>query len=118
MANLNKVMLMGNLTRDPELSYLPSQTAVCELGLATNRRWTGQDGQAKEEVTFVDCRRLRQDRRNLAKYLKKGRPVFIEGRLQLPPVGSPGRHQTQQAQRRHRKLPVHQLAPARPPRIR
>ena len=81
MANLNKVMLMGNLTRDPELKYLPSQTAVCEVGLATNRKWTGQDGQQKEEVTFVDCTAFGKTAETLAKYLKKGRPVFIEGRL-------------------------------------
>ncbi|MCK5473393.1 MAG: single-stranded DNA-binding protein, partial [Planctomycetes bacterium] len=53
MANLNKVMLMGNLTRDPQLSYLPSQTAVVEFGLAMNRKWKGQDGQMKEETCFV-----------------------------------------------------------------
>ncbi len=82
MANFNKVMLMGNLTRDPELSYLPSQTAVCRFGLATNRRWTSQDGQPKEEVTFVDVDAFGKTAETIAKYLKKGRPVFIEGRLQ------------------------------------
>jgi len=82
MANLNKVMLMANLTRDPELTYLPSQTAVCRLGLATNRRWTTPDGQQKEEVTFVDADAFGKTAENIAKFFKKGRPIFIEGRLQ------------------------------------
>ena len=81
MPNLNRVMLMGNLTRDPQLSYLPNQTAVVEIGLAINRTWTGQDGQKKEEVCFVDCSAFGKTADTLAKYLKKGRPVFIEGRL-------------------------------------
>ena len=55
MANFNKVILLGNLTRDPELSYTPNQTAVVGFGLAVNRKWKGQDGQSKEEVCFVDC---------------------------------------------------------------
>ncbi len=83
MANLNKVFLMGNLTRDPQLSYTPNQTPVCEMGLAVNRRWTGQDGQAHEEVTFVDCTAFARQAETLSKYLRKGRPVFIEGRLKL-----------------------------------
>ena len=68
MANLNKVMLMGNITRDPQLSYLPSQTPVCEFGLAINRNWTGQDGVKKEEVTFVDCSTFGKVAEILAKY--------------------------------------------------
>ncbi len=83
MANLNKVFLMGNLTRDPQLSYLPSQTPVCEMGLAVNRRWNGQDGQPREEVTFVDCVSYGRQAETLSKYLRKGKPVFIEGRLKL-----------------------------------
>ncbi len=81
MANFNKVLLMGNLTRDPQLSYLPSQTAVVEFGLAVNRRWTGQDGSEREEVCFVDCRAFGKMAENINKYLKKGRPLFVEGRL-------------------------------------
>ncbi|MCK5472476.1 MAG: single-stranded DNA-binding protein, partial [Planctomycetes bacterium] len=81
MANLNKVMLMGNLTRDPQLSYLPSQTAVVEFGLAMNRKWKGQDGQMKEETCFVDCRAFGKLAENINKYLSKGRPLFVEGRL-------------------------------------
>ncbi len=81
MANFNKVLLMGNLTRDPQLSYLPSQTAVVDFGLAVNRRWTGKDGQAKEEVCFVDCRAFGKQAETINKYLTKGRAVFLEGRL-------------------------------------
>jgi single-strand DNA-binding protein len=81
MANLNKVFLMGNLTRDPQLSYLPSQTAVVEFSIATNRKWTGKDGSKKEETCFVDCRAFGATAETINKYLTKGRPVFIEGRL-------------------------------------
>ncbi|UCC22204.1 MAG: single-stranded DNA-binding protein [Planctomycetota bacterium] len=81
MASLNKVLLMGNLTRDPQLSYLPSQTAVVEFGLAVNRRWTGKDGDARQETCFVDCRAFGRQAENINKYLTKGRALFVEGRL-------------------------------------
>ena len=81
MANFNKVLLMGNLTRDPQLSYTPNQTAVVDFGLATNRRWTGQDGNQREETCFVDCRAFGRQAENINKYLTKGRLVFVEGRL-------------------------------------
>jgi single-strand DNA-binding protein len=81
MANFNKVILMGNLTRDPQLSYLPSQTAVVDFGIAVNRRWTGQDGQQREEVCFVDCRAFGKPAETINKYCKKGKPLMIEGRL-------------------------------------
>ena len=81
MANFNKILLMGNLTRDPQLSYTPNQTAVVDFGLATNRKWTGQDGSQREETCFVDCRAFGRTAENINKYLTKGRPVFIEGRL-------------------------------------
>lgn len=81
MANLNKIMLMGNLTRDPQLSYLPSQTAVVEFGIATNRKWKSQDGQQREETCFIDCRAYGKTAETINKYLSKGRPVFLEGRL-------------------------------------
>jgi single-strand DNA-binding protein len=81
MANFNKVMLMGNLTRDPQLSYLPSQTPVVEFGLAVNRKWTSKEGESKEEVCFVDCRAFGKPAETLNKYMKKGRPLFVEGRL-------------------------------------
>jgi single-strand DNA-binding protein len=81
MANFNKILLLGNLTRDPQLSYTPSQTAVVDFGLAVNRRWTGQDGSAREETCFVDCRAFGKQAETINKYLTKGRQVFIEGRL-------------------------------------
>ncbi|MHC4560010.1 MAG: single-stranded DNA-binding protein [Planctomycetota bacterium] len=81
MANFNKVLLMGNLTRDPQLSYTPNQTPVVDFGLATNRKWTGQDGNQREETCFVDCRAFGRQAENINKYLSKGRLVFIEGRL-------------------------------------
>lgn len=81
MASYNKVILLGNLTRDPQLSYTPNQTAVVDFGLAVNRKWKSQDGEAKEEVCFVDCRAFGKTAENLNKYLAKGNPLFIEGRL-------------------------------------
>ncbi len=77
----NKVIMMGNLTRDPQLSYLPSQTPVVEFGLATNRKWKSNDGQMREEVCFVDCRAYGRMAENISKYCQKGRPLMIEGRL-------------------------------------
>lgn len=81
MASLNKILLIGNLTRDPQLSYLPSQTAVVEFGLAMNRRWTGKDGEKREDTCFVDCRAFGKTAETINKYLAKGRSVFVEGRL-------------------------------------
>lgn len=83
MANYNKVILVGNLTRDPQVSYLPSQTPVAEFGLAVNRRWRGQDNQQKEETCFIDCRVYGKQAETFAKYLSKGKPVLVEGRLQF-----------------------------------
>ena len=81
MASYNKILLLGNLTRDPQLSYTPNQTAVVDFGLATNRKWTGQDGSQREETCFVDCRAFGKTAETINKYLNKGKPVFIEGRL-------------------------------------
>jgi single-strand DNA-binding protein len=81
MANFNKVILAGNITRDITLSYLPSQTAVADIGLAINRQWKGQDGQAKQEVCFVDCKAFGKPAETINKYCKKGVPLMIEGRL-------------------------------------
>jgi len=83
MANFNKVILLGNLTRDPQLSYLPSQTPVVEFGLATNRRWTAQDGSQRDETCFVDCQMYGKRAEVINKYLKKGNPLFVEGRLKF-----------------------------------
>ena len=81
MANFNRVILIGNLTRDPQLRYTPSQMAVCDFGLAVNRRWNSADGQKREETTFVDCTVWGRQAETFQKYMAKGRPVFIEGRL-------------------------------------
>ncbi|MBC8470768.1 MAG: single-stranded DNA-binding protein [Planctomycetes bacterium] len=81
MANFNKIMLMGNLTRDPQLSYTPNQTPVVDFGMATNRKWKGQDGSQREETCFVDCRAFGRQAENINKYLSKGRLAFVEGRL-------------------------------------
>ena len=83
MASLNKVLLIGNLTRDPALSYLPSQTAVVDFGMAINRDWTGKDGEKKSETCFVDCRAFGKVAEIMNKWLKKGKPIFVEGRLQF-----------------------------------
>jgi single-strand DNA-binding protein len=82
MANYNKILLMGNMTRDPELSYLPnSQTAVVEFGLAINRTWKGKDGSKKESTCFIDCRSYAGQAEVIKQYFSKGKPIFIEGRL-------------------------------------
>ena len=81
MASFNKVILLGNLTRDPQLSYTPSQTAIVDFGIAMNRRWKGPDGTEKEETCFVDCRMFGRRAEVINKYFKKGGPIFIEGRL-------------------------------------
>ncbi len=83
MANYNKVILMGNLTRDPELRYTPKGTAIARLGVAVNRRWTGEGGEQREETTFVDVDAFGKQAETLGQYMKKGRPIFIEGRLRL-----------------------------------
>ena len=82
MANYNKVMLMGNLTRDPRLTVLPSGTPVVELGLAINRQWKdGQSGEKREATTFVDCKSMGRQAEVINQYMSKGRPIFVEGRL-------------------------------------
>src|ERR1700738_712719 len=83
MASFNKVILLGNLTRDPEVRYTPKGSAVCDLGLAFNRQYTLDSGEKREEVTFVDVVLWARLAEIAGEYLKKGRPVFIEGRLQL-----------------------------------
>jgi len=83
MANYNKIILMGNLTRDPQLSFLPSQTPVCEFGLAVNRRWRGQNGEQREATCFVDCRLFGKQAETFNQYMNKGKPVLIEGRLEF-----------------------------------
>lgn len=83
MASYNKVLLMGNLTRDPEVRYTPKGTAIANIGLAVNRVWTTDAGEQKEEVTFVDIEVWGRQAETAGQYLSKGRPVFIEGRLKF-----------------------------------
>jgi single-strand DNA-binding protein len=83
MANLNKVMLIGNLTRDPEVRYLPKGGPVAEFGLAINRSYTLDNGEKREEATFVDIVMYNKLAEIVEKYLKKGRSVYVEGRLKL-----------------------------------
>ncbi len=81
MANFNKVLLMGNLTRDPQLKYLPSQTAIVEFGIASNRKFKSGNGEDREEVTFVDCVAFGRSAEVINQYCRRGNPIFIEGRL-------------------------------------
>src|SRR6267378_5892494 len=83
MASFNKVILLGNLTRDPEVRYTPKGSAVCDLGIAVNRVYTTEGGEKREEVTYVDVVLWARLAEIAGEYLKKGRPVFIEGRLQM-----------------------------------
>ena len=81
MASYNRVILLGNLTRDPQLKYLPSQTPVCEFGLATNRKFKTANGEEREEVCFVDCSAFGKQAEVINQYCQKGKALFIEGRL-------------------------------------
>ena len=81
--NFNKCFIGGNLTRDVELRYTPKGTAVASVSLAVNRKWKSETGEAKEEVTFVECTAFGRTAETMGQYLKKGRPVFVEGRLKL-----------------------------------
>jgi single-strand DNA-binding protein len=83
MPNFNKVILAGNLTRDPELRYTPKGLAVAKLGLAINRTWKDESGQQKEEVTFVDVDAFGRQAEVISQYVKKGKPILVEGRLKL-----------------------------------
>lgn len=83
MASLNKVFLMGNLTRDPEIRYTPAGLAVASFGIAINSAWTAKTGEQKEEVCFVDISIFGRRAEVIGEYFSKGSPIFIEGRLQL-----------------------------------
>ncbi len=83
MSNFNQVILMGNLTRDPNLSYTPGKTAVVEFGLAVNRKWKKQDGSQGEEVLFVECKVFGKRAEVIQKHFDKGSPIFVQGRLML-----------------------------------
>jgi single-strand DNA-binding protein len=83
MASVNRVILVGNLTRDPQLKYLPSQTPVAEFGLAMNRRFKTATGEDREEVCFVDCSAFGRPAEIINQYCQKGKLIFIEGRLKF-----------------------------------
>src|SRR3989442_15384646 len=95
MANFNKVILAGNLTRDPELGYTPKGTAIAKIGLAINRIWKNEAGETKEEVTFVDIDAFGRQAEVIAQYMKKGRPFLVEGRLKLDQWEDKNTHQKQ-----------------------
>jgi len=83
MASYNKVMIMGRLTRDPELRYTPKGSAVADIAIAVNRVYTAENGERREEVTYVDVTLWAKQAEVVGQYLKKGSPIFIEGRLQM-----------------------------------
>lgn len=84
MASFNKVILMGNLTRDPDLRYLPNNTAVCDIGLAVNEKYKSkQTGEMVEQVNFVDCTAFAKAAENISKFFQKGKPIFVEGKLRF-----------------------------------
>lgn len=83
MASYNRVILMGNLTRDPQLRYLPNQTAVVDIGLAVNHRYRTSSGEDREEVMFIDCTAFGKQAEVINQYCQKGRPLLVEGRLKL-----------------------------------
>lgn len=83
MPSLNKVLLMGNLTRDPELRVTPKGTSICQFSLAINRQFKMESGETREEVTYVDIEAWGKQGETIAKYCTKGRPLYVEGRLRL-----------------------------------
>ena len=83
MPNLNKVMIMGNLTRDPEIKYTPKGMAIAHFGIAVNRVWSNEAGEKQEEVTFIDIEMFGRKAEVVGEYFKKGKPIYVEGRLKL-----------------------------------
>ncbi len=81
MASFNKVILMGNLTRDPELRQTQSGTSVCRFSIAVNRSYSGQDGNTREETCFVEIDSFGRTAENIGKFFSKGKPILVEGRL-------------------------------------
>jgi single-strand DNA-binding protein len=81
MPNYNKVILMGNLTRDPEVKYTSGGTAIANISMAINRTWTNKDGQKQEETTFVEVEAWDRQAEVIGQYFKKGKPIMVEGRL-------------------------------------
>jgi len=95
MASFNRVILVGNLTRDPELRYTPKGTAVARLTLAVNRTYTTESGEKKEEVSFVDVDAWGRQAEVIGQYMKKGRPLLVEGRLKQDTWEDKNTHQKQ-----------------------
>jgi|ERR1035441_7744181 single-strand DNA-binding protein len=95
MANFNRVILAGNLTRDPELRYTPKGVAIAKMGMAINRSWKTETGETKEEVTFVDVDAFGRQAEVIGQYMKKGRPLLVEGRLKLDQWEDKNTHQKQ-----------------------
>lgn len=94
MPSFNQVILLGNVTRDPQLKHLPSQTTVAEFGLATNRRYRTAEGEDREETCFVDCTAFGKQAEIIHQYCQKGRPLFVQGRLKYEtwePKGGTGK---------------------------
>ena len=95
MPNFNKVILAGNLTRDPEMRYTPKGIAIAHFSLAINRTWKNEAGETKEEVTFVEIDAFGRQAEVVSQYLKKGRPLLVEGRLKLDQWEDKNTHQKQ-----------------------
>jgi single-strand DNA-binding protein len=95
MASFNRVIIAGNLTRDPELRYTPKGMAIASFGLAVNRKWKNESGETKEEVTFVDVDAFGKQAETIGQYMKKGRPFLVEGRLKLDQWEDKNTHQKQ-----------------------
>ena len=113
MASLNKVFLIGNLTRAPELRYTPSGTAVADLRLAVNRNYTTQGGEKREETCFLTVVVWGKQAESGGEYLDKGSPVIVEGRLQTRDWETQGRAEAQRRRGRRRARPVHRTEPRR-----
>jgi single-strand DNA-binding protein len=95
MASFNRVILAGNLTRDPELRYTPKGTAVSRITLAVNRTYQTETGERKEEVAFIDVDVWGRQAETIAQYMRKGRPLLVEGRLKLDTWEDKNTHQKQ-----------------------
>jgi single-strand DNA-binding protein len=95
MASFNRVILAGNLTRDPELRYTPQGRAIARIGLAVNRTWTTESGEKKEEVSFIDVDAYGRQAEVLGQFMKKGKPLLLEGRLKLDTWEDKNTHQKQ-----------------------
>ena len=95
MANFNRVIIAGNLTRDPELKYLANGTAIASFGVAINRTWKDANGEARQETTFVDVSAFSKQAETIGQYFKKGKPILVEGRLKLDQWEDKTTHQKQ-----------------------